>query len=633
MANLFPASKAPATVTPTGGRPMFDKHQFAVIEAMEGAYCVDAGAGSGKTTALTERTARLIIAGVRPHEILLVTFTVKAANEMAERVQRVTGQALPWATNFHKLCLRLISMYPEIGIDRGFIVIDPGDQARIVKRIAREGHGIEKPETTLVDAVLDQVEQQRHFRMGYRKTEFTLEATQSPIIATLADDYEALIRKENKLDFDRMILDVVLALRENRFLRERISSRWRYVMIDEGQDTDEAQFELIGYLGCTHGNIMLVGDMDQGIYAFRGARNRNIMDFIRDFSAKVLPMEFNYRSRAEILECANRVIGKNEERLPKVLRATRGSGGNVRNLEAGHSSSEASWIVEQIENALRHERPSEIAVLYRISSVSREIESALSRRRIPYRVVGGLRFWDRAEVKDTLAHARVMLGTLQRETWERVFFSQAMGIGDKTVTKLMKAPSMEEGIRMFAGAKANAWLTKLLDARTRIQGGEKAFETLRWFLEISGYNAEIRTRNSAEDAEQRLANISETLNAMAVAPNLQEWLDEVMLGVPSRDDDSSKPCVVLSTIHAAKGLEWNRVFIAACNQGIMPHARALDEGNVEEERRLFYVAITRARIDLAVSYAKLRMNNGKTIPATASMFLKEMTHHKPERIF
>ncbi len=603
----------------------FNPQQMDIIEMGEGASCVDAGAGSGKTATITERVRRLIEQGVAPERILLMTFTVKAAMEMSERVHKAIGAQLPWATNFHRLCMKLLRTEPAFGLLRARVA-DEDRQKRIVRDCARQLHGIAKPEAKLVDSVLRESSVQRRHRMGYSSERHTWEAKKNPIVATLAADYEKALKDAGLIDFDRMIFDVVVGLRQDPELRKKISATWDFVIVDEAQDTNQAQFELLTLLvppsGGRHKNIMLVGDMDQCIFGFAGAQVGNLHAFMEAYSAKRLPLELNYRSRAEILEVANTVIAQNKERMPKTLRPTLGKGGVVEAYNAPDTRVETTWVASQIQSAVvRGANPGDIAVLFRVGALSREVETALMLRKIPYRVVGALRFWERREVKDTLAFLRVYLGQQDMDAWDRALSAMPIGVGAKAMTRLQEFPSVEDGLIAVGGAKAQAWLSALLRAR---QGQQQVHKGLRSFLEGSGYLAEIRAKAAKpEEATQRLANIDEVLNALSLAQDPAAWLDEVALGLPSKEDKQSPHQVTLSTIHAAKGLEWRRVFLVGAVDGILPHERASGTTEeLEEERRLLYVAITRAKDHLSISLPAIRMEQGALKAAIPSRFLK-----------
>jgi DNA helicase-2/ATP-dependent DNA helicase PcrA len=593
----------------------FNPQQAEVIATRDGAVCVDACAGTGKTAAIVERYARMIADGADPHRLLLLTFTVKAANEMAERIQHRTGLYFPWATNFHKLCVKLLRYYPALGVPPGFSIIDADDQKSIVKRVARH-LDIETPKQVIKD-ILAQIERSRLVRLGYRDPEDeTLAATsRMPSIRAIAEGYERVIAHENKLDFDSIIQLTLAGMKRNPGLAAHIASRWTHVTVDEAQDMDRAQFELIGLLG-PHGNVCLVGDMDQGIYGFRGAEWANLRRFIEQRGAIRIPLEINYRSSAEILAVANAVISENVDRYPKTMRDTLGGGGDVRIVVGWDSEKEALWATQRIQQKIRSGvSPSECAVLYRVGGLSRSLEQAFARNRVPYRVVGGLRFWERREVKDVLAYARVLIGLPDPESWRRATQTPSIGLGDKGWGTVLSARTPEDGIERTARGKARDWINGVRNARA-IGSDWKALDGL---LNMVGYRESL---GREEDGKDRLSNVDETLNAMSEFPSIQEFLDEAMLGLPGKDDDGDKDCVTLSTIHGAKGLEWTHVHVLGCNDGVLPHMWSQgDAMAMEEERRLFYVAVTRAKRSLVLSYADRTMRDGRWSTAMPSPFL------------
>lgn len=593
----------------------WNPQQQKVIAFRDGALCVDACAGTGKTATITERYARMIESGVRPNDLLLVTFTVKAANEMAERIYKRTGHRLSWATNFHKLCVRLLRLYP-LGIPSGFSIADEGEKNAILRRIAK-GYNL-KPDAKWFKSVEAQIEENRLFVLGYRLTGTTMQAKKDSMILQVANDYEESLIQANKLDFDKIILATLAGLRRFPQVAAEIGRRWKYVTVDEAQDTDRPQFDLLAFLA-PHGNICLVGDMDQSIFAFRGADYENLRRFIERFKAQRLPLEINYRSKAEILDLANAVIAENEDRLPKTMRPTLGGGGNLVLLTANDQFSEAEAVANLIVGAIRAgESPSKIAVLYRISSLSRLLEAALGRKGIPYRTVGGLRFWDRAEVKTVIAFAEAIAKRAGLSAWKRIFDALPIGVGEKTFTELVATKDIESAMAKLPGKKGvlGAKFASLLQ-QFRANWDPMRFQA---FLEEIGYLPELR-KLPQEEYLQRFANVMEAISAMRDFDTIQDFLDEISLGLPKAETDLDE-LVTLSTIHAAKGLEWSRVFVLGTNEGILPHTWSMGSKKAtEEERRLLYVAVTRAQHNLSICNARTIMLNGVPAPSSLSQFM------------
>jgi DNA helicase-2/ATP-dependent DNA helicase PcrA len=622
QANPYPDSRpgwgvsdeAPVVCFVDDGR-IFNPQQLLVIETPDGSVCVDACAGTGKTATIVERYARMIAGGMDPRRLLLVTFTVKGANEMSERIRARVGVSLPWATNFHKLCVRLLRMFPELGIPRGFTIVDQDDSKALVRRIAkRDDLGVSAQD---VKDILEQVERLRLARLGYLEEDKapTAAIKKRPALMHVAKAYEEALVRENKLDFDRIIHATLLGLRGNPEGAARVARLWDRVTIDEAQDTDRAQFELIALLA-PHGQVCLVGDMDQSIYGFRGADYENLRRFVKDFNAIRLPLELNYRSKAEILEVANQVISQSSDRFEKAMKDTLGRGGDVRLIVATDQAEEATRVARDIQAAIRQgRRYSECAVLYRVGGLSRILEQTLTKHRIPYRLVGGLRFWERREVKDTLAYGKVLLGVQDPEAWRRATHAVTCGLGDKVWGEVMRHPTPEQGIDAVGRGKARDWLQAVRLARSF--GTD--YQALDKLLDVVGYRAVL---GKDEDGADRLSNVAETINAMSEFGGLREFLDEAVLGLPSKDEADEGDRVTLSTIHGAKGLEWDWVHIVGLVESVLPHVwSSSSEAGLDEERRLLYVAMTRAKRRLGLSHPIRIMLQGRYQTAEPSRFL------------
>jgi len=578
-----------------------NEEQEAVAELGDGAFLVDAAAGVGKTTAVTERTIRLVQKGVNPDRILQVTFTVKAAQEMADRVFKRTGRRPMWATNFHRLCTRLLRQFPDLGMPQGFGIADTDDVKKIIRGLLKEaapGADIRKY-TGYIQA---QVTRNRELTMWPDGDPLTFWAKKDPLIVALAEAYEDRLREDNKIDFDLMLYKVAEGLRNNDEVRRRIAALWDYIMVDEFQDTDPVQLDILKSI-CPHGNVVGVGDMDQGVYRFRGAEPRNMQYFVAHFRAKVLPLQINYRSKEEILDLANKVIKNNPDRYEKALRPSRGPGGKVRLRRFLDSKAEAEFIASEIKAMIRSGTvPEQIAVLYRVGAASRSVETALARAGIRHRVLGGLRFWDRREVKDVIAYAKVLLGRHDWEAWERAAQNPRLGIGAAGWQKARAAGKPEDGLAVYHPQRSARLLVSLAQARAKGLGAD----ALELLLDRAGYNQQLieECSSSPEELAQRMSNVHETVAAIREMGSIETFLDEVVLGIPERDTEEAKKGVVLATIHAAKGLEWDQVFLVAVAEEIMPHSFAIRGGDddMAEERRLMYVAITRARQGLGLSY-------------------------------
>ncbi len=610
-----------------------NEEQAAVARLGKGAYLVDAAAGVGKTTAVTERTIQLVENGVDPNRILQVTFTVKAAQEMADRVFKRTGRRPMWATNFHRLCTRLLRQFPELGVAKDFGIADEDDVKKIIRSLLKSvAPDADAKKYTIY--IRDQVARNRELSMWSDREPLTFAARKDPLIAQLALDFEARLREDNKIDFDLMLYAVARGLRRDPELRGRIAGLWDFIMVDEFQDTDPVQLDILKSIS-PHGNVVGVGDMDQGVYRFRGAEPRNMRFFVDHFGAKVLPLQINYRSREEILDLANKVIRNNPDRYPKVMQPALGRGGKVRVRKFVDSKAEAEFIAQEIKAMIRSGAvPEQIAVLYRVGAASRAVESAFSREGIRHRVMGGLRFWDRREVKDVIAFAKVLLGRHDWEAWERAAQNPRLGIGAAGWQKARGAGNPEDGLAVYHPQRSSRLLVSLAQARALGRGAD----ALELLLDRSGFKQALMEECSTnpEELAQRMGNVHEAVAAIREMGSIETFLDEVVLGIPERDSEDAKKGVVLATIHAAKGLEWDHVFLVAVAEEIMPHSFALKGGDedLSEERRLMYVAITRARLGLALSYPTYMDQPGAASRIVLpSRFLKEAGIERVEQHF
>lgn len=580
---------------------VMNEEQLVVLGLGKGAFLVDAGAGVGKTTAITERTVTLVERGADLDRILLVTFTVKAAHEMADRIHRRTGRRAKWAMNFHRLCTRLLRMFPsEFGLPDGFSIIDDKDSDELMKRhlAALMDPGAETKK--FLPMVKEQVKRGRECQLWPgEQDELTIFAKKDSFVAQAAENYEEDLRKANKLDFDLILFKVAIVMARDVKLRKTVAGLWDYVQVDEFQDTDLVQFEILKLI-TPHGNVLGCGDIDQGIYRFRGAEPKNMHGFLKHFKAKVVPLQINYRSRSEILDLANRVIRNNPDRLKKVLRSSKGPGGKVVIRNCRDSKAEAEMVAAEVKSLIRSGvDPSQIAVLFRIGAASRQIEQAFSLGQIPHRMLNGMRFWARKEVKDVIAWARVLLGRPDWDAYRRATQAPRLGIGDSGWQKVLGSSHPETGLAEHHSQRISRFLHVLAKARALGKGAE----AMEWLLENSGYNrflTEDCIQNS-EELTQRMGNVQETLAAIREIGSVEAFLDEIVLGIPERGKEANKG-VVMATIHGAKGLEWEHVFIISVVDEVLPHVLSLrSDDQIAEERRLLYVAITRAKKGLCMS--------------------------------
>lgn len=608
-----------------------DPEQREAVTHGDGPLLVVAGAGSGKTRVLTYRIAYLLASGrARPHNILAVTFTNKAAREMAERVEKLLGGPLAggFVGTFHRFALSLLRQHPEkVGLPQRFAIADEDEQRRILEQVLKE-LGI--PSTQLSPRAARSA-------ISRRKNGSAAGLALPELFSEVFDRYQQRLAEAGAVDFDDMLALAVKLLAENDALRQSLRERFRYVLVDEFQDTNPVQMELLRQLAGPKPNLTAVGDEDQSIYRFRGAELEHILRFEHTYpGARVLTIGSNYRSVEPILRAAAAVIAHNTRRRPKVLRARSGGGEPVRVLAAADETDEASQVVADIRRERAAGRTS-VAVLFRINALSRPFEAELVRWGVPYRVVGGVRFWDRAEIRDALAYLRLVANPDDELAFLRVVNVPARGLGAVTLERLRQAAeargcSLPEASRRLPGTltprarEALLQFWQLLDA-LRQQAEGPLPELVRTLLERSGLAAQYSPHD--EEDRQRLANLDQLVNAAAEAEQrgltLASFLDEVAL-LSEADTEAAPESVLLSTLHAAKGLEFDVVYLVGLEEGLLPLMRG-DEDDLadeEEERRLLYVGMTRAKKKLVLTWARTRRLHGETRTARPSRFLAEL---------
>jgi DNA helicase-2/ATP-dependent DNA helicase PcrA len=619
--------------------------QREAVEATEGPVLVLAGAGSGKTRVITYRVAHLISTGVPGGAILSVTFTNKAAEEMKERVAALlrssSHAADPWVSTFHSLCARLLRREaPRVGLRRDFAIYDDDDQLAVVKATLRQLGQDEKSSSPR--DILGMISRAKND--GQTPEEFAASA-QSPQWKTAAKVYalyEAQLRKAGAVDFDDLLLRTRDVLRHHREALDYWGGRFRYIQVDEYQDTNRIQYELVRLLAKPHGNLCVVGDEDQSIYSWRGADVGNILRFERDFpGARIFRIEENYRSTQSILDAAGAVVANNRNRLGKTLRATRGAGANLRFFEARTAMDEAEFVAQEIYRLqARGDLDQRIGVLYRTNFQSRAFEEAFRRLGIRYKVVGGFSFYQRAEVKDTVAYVRLAINPADDVALLRVLNMPPRGIGQGTVDRLrnmseQSGGSLWEALGALAGATAGTRASALRGFRELIEelqrqvGSLGPAEFLHLVLDRSGYLAHLEQQDLEKDSS-RAENVRELVNAVAEGEQqgetLADFLDRTALVSDADDYDASAP-VTLMTLHSAKGLEFHHVFLAGMDEGLFPHSRSANSPDeLEEERRLCYVGMTRARDTLSLTRANFRRTFGSELNESAqpSRFLSEI---------
>ena len=600
---------------------------------------VVAGAGSGKTRVLTHRIAHLIQHdGVNPFEILAITFTNKAADEMKQRVAGLIGPVADrmWVSTFHSACVRILRRdIDRLGYPSAFSIYDQADAVRLTGYVLRDlGIDAKKFSPRTV-----------HAHISGLKNELVSAPAALDRAASIFDrkiaevfvDYQARLRAAGAMDFDDLLTVTVELFREHPDVLEQYQRRFRHILVDEYQDTNPAQNEIVLQLAGGHGNVFVVGDSDQSVYAFRGADIRNILEFENAFPAtSVVVLDQNYRSTQLILDAANAVISRNEGRKPKELWTDKVGGERIVRYQGDDESDEAAWVCSEVMRL--HEggdlRWSDVAVFYRTNAQSRVLEEGLVRLGVPYKVVGGTRFYDRREVKDALAYLRVVVNPADEVSLKRVLNVPKRGVGDTSVGRLDTYASMygvpfAEALRSWEAAGVSgragtgiAQFVELLDELGTVSE-EGPGAVLRSALERSGYLDELRDERSIE-AEGRLENLAELIGTAEEFESCDEFLESVSL-VSDLDDLDDGSQVTLMTLHSAKGLEFPVVFIIGMEDGIFPHLRTLGEPDeLEEERRLAYVGITRAQERLYLTNAWSRTLFGSTQYNPPSRFVDEI---------
>lgn len=621
--------------------------QRRAVECPGGPLLVLAGAGSGKTRVLTNRIAFLIAAhGVKPHEILAITFTNKAANEMKERVEALLGPIARtmWVSTFHAACARILRKEAQqLGYQRNFTIYDAGDQVRVVKRCLKElGLDPKRFPPKGIHAVISSA---KNRLVDAEAFSGMVENFFDDTVAKVYVLYQKKLFANNAMDFDDLLMRTVDLFQLFPDRLEHYQKSFRQILVDEYQDTNHAQYMLVNMLAKEHRNICVVGDDDQSIYSWRGADVRNILDFEKDYpEATVIKLEQNYRSTQVILSAANEVISNNSERKPKELWTDLGEGEPVRVAEMDDEHAEARFVAGEISRLERDAgfRADEIAVFYRVNAQSRVLEDTLIRYGIPYRVVGGTKFYERAEIKDALAYLLALDNPSDSVSFNRVINTPKRGIGAASVAVLSRFADAE-GISMLEAASRAGDIADLRPAAvnamaafsaTMSQLAESAksaqvAEILEETLVNSGYLEALSAERTVE-AEGRLENlqefvgVAEEYDSLHPDGSLREFLQEISLYTDIDKMPEVEEAITLMTLHNAKGLEFPVVFIIGAEEGIFPHSRSMEEQNIEEERRLCYVGMTRARQRLYFSYTTTRNLYGSRNYNMASRFLGEL---------
>ena len=632
--------------------PIFDTlndRQCEAVKHTEGPLLITAGAGSGKTKVLTCRIAHLLELGVAPYRILAITFTNKAAKEMKERVTNLVGAQADsiWLSTFHSFCAKLLRFEVDgfHGYTRNFTIYDSSDQLVLVKDCLKKLNLDDKQ--FMPRSVLGTISSAKNVLMDAKAFAAKASDFYEQKVADVYALYQEKLRENNAVDFDDLLFLAVRLLQEKEDVREKYQSRFQYILVDEYQDTNHAQYALTKILAARWRNICVVGDADQSIYAWRGADIRNIIDFTRDYpDAASIKLEQNYRSTKTILHAANAVIDNNESRPKKTLWTENPAGNKIIHYQAQTEHDEADYIAGVIYNRheISHEPYGDMAILFRTNAQSRVLEEKLMRYAIPYTMVGGTKFYDRKEIKDVLAYLRLLYNPEDSLSLMRIINVPKRNIGATTMEHVA-AYAEEQGISLFEALSSTDEIPVTKRARTSLENfaamifdllndieGKDVLSLIETVIKQTGYG-DMLDKEAEHDpqGESRKENVGEFLSVakdyMDSNPdgNLQDFLENVALVSDVDDFESSDSKVTLMTLHAAKGLEFPVVFLTGLDEGLFPHSRTLlDPSQIEEERRLAYVGITRAERQLYVTNATTRTMYGRISAYMPSRFLAEI---------
>ena len=637
--------------------------QRQAVSTVDGPLLILAGAGTGKTRVITSRVAYMISRGIRPQNILAVTFTNKAAREMKERVKslvpkrRLVGEdgqtEKPTISTFHSLCVRILRRHiTKLGYKKNFVIYDATEQLGVVRRILSQiSLGSKKPDPY---AVLSLISRWRNSNSDELIAEDQdLAALAKHLVAT----YQQTLKASNAVDFDDLILLVLRLFAECPEALDECRERYRYIMVDEYQDTNSSQFELVHSLAREHRNFCVVGDDDQSIYGWRGAEVANLLDLDKYFpDVKVVKLEQNYRSTNTILDAANAVIKNNVQRRKKKLWSNKGAGEPITLWEFRDDEEEAQALVEEINfnRSIKKVKWREQAILFRTNQQSRPLETALRKAEVRYNLVGGQSFFDRREIRDFVSYLKLFLNPDDDTGLLRIANVPARGLSNATMQKLLGL-SQERGCTVFAAMRDETALGQfqrrtvdsILDFVELVESVNERLNRpiavqpanplkvwcTAWLDEVGLFREIRRMEKDEETAENRVRNIVDLLDSMdpgfvpadrPVPERLHRFLEYISLDRERDEDDETGDAVTLITVHSCKGLEFPHVYIAGVEDGLIPHSRSKAEGTLDEERRLFYVAITRAQMTLTMSHCENRRKFGDLIPCHPSPFLKEI---------
>lgn len=622
-----------------------DEQRLPLLQT-EGAVLVTAGAGSGKTRLLTHRIAYLLSLGVSPYNILAITFTNKATREMAERVQNMCdeGERI-WISTFHSMCAKILRQDIErLGYSRSFTIYDEDDSEKVVKDILNE---FSMADDKWKKNVLFHISNWKNTVMSLEDYEYACkDFTDIKKIVKVMAEYEKRLKKNNALDFDDLLIKTYKLFLKCDDIKDKYSNRFKYILVDEFQDTNVVQYELLKQLASVHGNIFVVGDEDQCIYSWRGANFKNIFNFRKDFpDVKVYKLERNYRSTSKILDRANKLIAHNNSRLEKKLWTQREGGDEPVIYNAIDERDEALFVANSIERLIRRgDKPSDFAVLMRLNALSRNLEEALLSYNIPHKIYGGFKFYERAEIKNVVAYLRIFVNPDDDVAFLKIVNFPRRGIGDSAVAKLKELAGEQSILKAILEGKLEnePALEKKLASFLEIYVGLKNLK-----LDLADFVSEVITKfglrdvydRKSEEGFDKLMNISSfeagvreyaRLNPEA---QLGDFLESITLSTDA-DEIGEGGSVTIATVHAVKGLEFKNVFIIGLEEGLFPISRANSADDIEEERRLMYVAVTRAEEKVIITHCSKRFLYGKTNYQIPSRFCKELGFYqfKPKAV-
>lgn len=624
--------------------------QQKAVKATDGPLLIMAGAGSGKTRVLTHRIAYLMVEKeVNPYNILAITFTNKAAREMRERIERMMGGVAEqiWISTFHSMCVRILRRdIDRIGYNRNFTILDPTDQQSVIKAILKDKNI--DPKKFDPRAILGSISSAKNELITPEEYAKTTGDYYQQVVSDIYTEYQKRLRRNSALDFDDIIMITIQLFQRVPEVLEYYQRKFQYIHVDEYQDTNRAQYMLVKLLAARFRNLCVVGDSDQSIYRWRGADIANILSFEKDYpNAKVILLEQNYRSTKRILLAANKVISRNMNRKEKNLWTENQEGNKICYYRADSEQGEAQFVVGKIKELTRdgNRKLSDIAILYRTNAQSRVMEEVLLKSNIDYSIVGGIKFYDRKEIKDMLAYLRLITNPADDISLQRIINVPKRGIGSSSIDKIANFAVLHEMTMMEALnsidliglspkiTKSCAEFRDLVKNYTQMQEYLSVTELVEEILEKSGYHEMLIAEKSIE-AQSRLENLEEFLSVTKSFEDSSEdkslvaFLTDLALvaDIDKLDDDGEKSdAVVLMTLHSAKGLEFPVVFLIGLEEGVFPHSRSLmEEAEMEEERRLAYVGITRAEEELFITNAQMRTLFGRTNMNQPSRFIKEI---------